>query len=231
MSWSLSKNSFILNTLTYDRASFMDKLLKLVCNHDTIGIGEGPFIKNFLDALALTRAAQLPVLVCASSHYAQYARELGFYVQSWRGAQHFEIMIDHVDYVSHQGFYSFGSDNLIKERNIVSFLAKRMAVIADRKHYVEGLAHHFYAEVMPQASSIAARACLKIDARLDFIDKYTVDNNWIMQLHIDHLQDYTHIIDQLNAIPGLLDYGLSTKVADHVYLYSEMNFEELSIVT
>jgi hypothetical protein len=48
MSWSLSKNSFILNTLTYDRASFMDKLLKLVCNHDTIGIGEGPFIKNFL---------------------------------------------------------------------------------------------------------------------------------------------------------------------------------------
>jgi ribose 5-phosphate isomerase len=203
----------------------MEQLLASILSHDYIGVGNGPIIQIILDRLAQKQPECKPVLVCVSKELAAYALSLGFHVQSWRGAREFELFIDQVDYVSEQGFYSFGSDGLMKERKIVASLARQLCVITAQKSYVHALTEQdFYAEVLPQASSIAAQACLKIGVSLNYIDKQTQDNQWLMEMRIKSPWDYAKKIEQLNAIPGMLAHGLSARSATAVY-YDEQESE------
>jgi ribose 5-phosphate isomerase len=198
----------------------MKDLIAFLAVQDYIAFGHGALLPSVLDQLSKIRAEQLPVLVCASSELAQYARSLGFYLQSWRGALECDWMVDQVDWVTEQGFFSFGSDGVIKERKLVRTLAKNLIALVDHQHFIHGLTNQeFYAEVLPQASSIVARSSLKIGAQLRYLDKETQDGHWLMSFNLTAPWKIEEKIKQLNEIPCLFAHGLSEKVADRVYGY------------
>ena len=206
----------------------MIKIIDLLMEHEYIGFGHGEELKNIITELAHHRKNSLPVLVIASKDLSEFAKNLGFYVQSWRSAQDLPIMIDQIDWATEQKTISFGSDGCILERNILRLIALKVLNIVEKDKVITGYSNEpCYIEILPEASSIIARELLKKQYHAFFIDKYSLKGNWIMQFGSSSIDFFWKNLKEILTIPGVLGHGLVSdskqflliKNGDHYSLY------------
>ena len=187
------------------------KILDLLSNHDYIGFGSGESLKKIIEELAIHSKNSLPVLLIASKDLSMFAKSLGFYVQSWRSAQDIPLMIDQIDWATHQRTISFGKDNCILEKNILRLIALKVFNIVEKENFIKGYTKEkCYIEVIPEASSIVARELLKKGYRASFIDSYSIRGNWVMEFQSDEIDIFWENLIEISKIPGVLGHGVLT---------------------
>lgn len=216
---------------TQDRKEHLaSEVAKLYAREEILGIGGGTTVECFIRALALEQKNYKSPLVIASTKISKLAKELGFQVVSWRSCQNFDIYIDGTDFISTHGHMSKGKGGAALGEKLISLQAKTFVCLFDDSKLCQNISDKpIYIEVMPRASSLVARELLKHSMRAKFIDKYSENDNWVMELTVDKWESFEKTQQTLDKIPGLISHGLFTKTADLGYCIDQQgNIEKIT---
>ena len=187
---------------------------QLYKSEEIIGVGGGTTVECFVKALAVEQKQYKSPLVVASTHISSLAKSLGFQVISWRSAQPFKIYIDGADFISPEGYMIKGKGGAALGEKIISSLSQSFICLFDASKEVGNFnAQPIYVEILPKASSIVAKELLKHSIKIKFIDRYSENNNWIMEAMVEKWESIEQIDKILNCIPGIISHGLFTKKA------------------
>jgi ribose 5-phosphate isomerase A len=197
-----------------------------------LGLGTGSTAKHFVDLLGEKVRAGLKVVGVPTSEATRvHAEQCGIALTTLDDIDRLDLTVDGADEVDHALDLIKGGGGALLREKIVAAASDRMIVIADDSKWVERLGRFpLPVEVIPFGLAATRRALAKTFAQCGVSGQMvlrkgrdghvfvTDGGHWIVDAHLGRIEDAPRLAGHLGAIPGVVEHGLFTDMADTVVL-------------
>jgi ribose 5-phosphate isomerase A len=212
--------------LTYDDAikALSNDALKLVKNHQTIGLGSGRAATAFVKALSLLVKKKKLIIKCIPT-------SLQIKLEAEKGDLHLiDTVLDKIDIVFDGADQIDKGKNLIKggggallRENILINAAKKVVIMADDSKFVTNFNMSVPVEVHPLARSIVIKTISKIGGKpkIRTLERgypfITENGNIILDCNFGVIKKPKLLQEKIKKISGVLEVGIFTRKPDIIY--------------
>jgi len=210
--------------LTYDDAikALSNDALKLVKNHQTIGLGSGRAATAFVKSLSLLVKKKKLIIKCIPT-------SLQIKLEAEKGDLHLiDTVLDKIDIVFDGADQIDKGKNLIKggggallRENILINAAKKVVIMADDSKFVTNFNMSVPVEVHPLARSIVIKYISKIGGKPKTLERgypfITENGNIILDCNFGVIKKPKLLQEKIKKISGVLEVGIFTRKPDIIY--------------
>ncbi|WP_028849503.1 ribose-5-phosphate isomerase RpiA [Thermocrispum municipale] len=193
-----------------------------------LGLGSGTTSHWFVRALGKAVADGLDVVgVPTSTATRDLALEVGVPLTTLADVERLDLTIDGADEIDHNGAMIKGGGACLLWERIVADASDRMVAVVDDSKVVETLgAFPLPIEVIPFSWESTRRSIARLLAKHGYSDPelrlrtrdgetvVTDSGNYIIDAHLQAITDPLVLDAELNWIPGVVENGLFTGIAD-----------------
>jgi len=212
--------------LTYDDAikALSNDALKLVKNHQTIGLGSGRAATAFVKSLSLLVKKKKLIIKCVPT-------SLQIKLEAEKGDLHLiDTVLDKIDIVFDGADQIDKGKNLIKggggallRENILINAAKKVVIMADDSKFVTNFNMSVPVEVHPLARSIVTKYISKIGGKpkIRTLERgypfITENGNIILDCNFGVIKKPKLLQEKIKKVSGVLEVGIFTRKPDIIY--------------
>ena len=212
--------------MTYDDAikALSNDALKLVKNHQTIGLGSGRAATAFVKSLSLLVKKKKLVIKCVPT-------SLQIKLEAEKGDLHLiDTVLDKIDIVFDGADQIDKGKNLIKggggallRENILINAAKKVVIMADDSKFVTNFNMSVPVEVHPLARRIVTKHISKIGGKpkIRILERgypfITENGNIILDCNFGVIKKPKLLQEKIKKISGVLEVGIFTRKPDIIY--------------
>jgi len=212
--------------LTYDDAikALSNDALKLVKNHQTIGLGSGRAATAFVKSLSLLVKKKKLIIKCVPT-------SLQIKLEAEKGDLHLiDAVLDKIDIVFDGADQIDKGKNLIKggggallRENILINAAKKVVIMADDSKFVTNFNMSVPVEVHPLARNIVTKHISKIGGKpkIRILERgypfITENGNIILDCNFGVIKKPELLQENIKKISGVLEVGIFTRKPDIIY--------------
>jgi len=201
-----------------------------------IGLGTGSTVTHFIRELGNRVSEGLRVRAIATSLRSEnLALEVGIPIVTFRECPQLDLTVDGADEVSPELHLVKGMGGALVREKIVASASRRVVIVVDDSKLVDylGTRSPVPIEVVPFADDIVTYQLMEIggDPRLRCSEGgklFLSDNgNHIIDWHFGPIGDPALVERQLKAVPGVVDSGIFSDLADKVFVARDAALEIL----
>ena len=212
--------------MTYDDAikALSNDALKLVKNHQTIGLGSGRAAAAFVKSLSILVKKKKLIIKCVPT-------SLQIKLEAEKGNLHLiDTILDKIDIVFDGADQIDKGKNLIKggggallRENILINAAKKVVIMADDSKFVTNFDRSVPVEVHPLARNTVTKNISKIGGKpkLRTLDRgypfITENGNIILDCNFGVIKKPKLLRENIKNISGVLEVGIFTRKPDIIY--------------
>ena len=212
--------------MTYDDAikALSNDALKLVKNHQTIGLGSGRAATAFVKSLSLLVKKKKLIIKCIPT-------SLQIKLEAEKGDLHLiDTVLDKIDIVFDGADQIDKGKNLIKggggallRENILINAAKKVVIMADDSKFVTNFNMSVPVEVHPLARNIVTKYISKIGGKpkIRTLERgypfITENGNIILDCNFGVIKKPKLLQEKIKKISGVLEVGIFTRKPDIIY--------------
>ena len=212
--------------MTYDDAikALSNDALKLVKNHQTIGLGSGRAATAFVKSLSLLVKKKKLIIKCVPT-------SLQIKLEAEKGDLHLiDTVLDKIDIVFDGADQIDKGKNLIKggggallRENILINAAKKVVIMADDSKFVTNFNMSVPVEVHPLARNIVTKYISKIGGKpkIRTLERgypfITENGNIILDCNFGVIKKPKLLQEKIKKISGVLEVGIFTRKPDIIY--------------
>lgn len=212
-----------------------ERALEFVKPGDRIGLGTGHAASAFASALAARVRQGFDVrAVPTSDATAAQARALGIRLASLDEVEALDVTVDGADEVDPRLDLIKGYGGALLREKVVATLSRQMVILVGREKLVPALGTRgmLPVEVVPFALPACRRRLAGLGIGSSLRDAggraYVTDNgNYLLECAVAPMASPREVLDQLRAIPGIVEVGLFLGLADHVIVERDEEVEVL----
>ncbi|MDO4670355.1 MAG: ribose-5-phosphate isomerase RpiA [Aerococcus sp.] len=195
-----------------------------------VGIGSGSTARFFIEALAeRVKAENLALrLVATSEESKTLAESLGLKIEALNEVGPLDLTIDGVDEFTDEMNGIKGGGGCLLEEKIVAVNSERVIWMAEERKHVEKLgAFPLPIEVIKNGSELLKKRLQEKGYRPEWRllasgERFHTDNdNYILDLHLEQIEDPHTLHDELIHMVGVVETGLFLNMIENVLLASE----------
>ena len=212
--------------MTYDDAikALSNDALKLVKNHQTIGLGSGRSATAFVKSLSLFVKKNKFSIKCVPT-------SLQIKLEAEKGKLHLiDTVLDKIDVVFDGADQIDKGKNLIKggggallRENILISAAKKVVIMADDSKFVTNFDRSVPVEVHPLARNTVTKNISKIGGKpkIRILDRgypfITENGNIILDCNFGVIKKPKSLREKIKSVSGVLEVGIFTRKPDIIY--------------
>ena len=212
--------------MTYDDAikALSNDALKLVKNHQTIGLGSGRAATAFVKSLSLLVKKKKLVIKCVPT-------SLQIKLEAEKGDLHLidtvldkiDIVFDGADQIDKEKNLIKGGGGALLRENILINAAKKVVIMADDSKFVTNFNMSVPVEVHPLARSIVTKHISKIGGKpkIRTLERgyplITENGNIILDCNFGVIKKPKLLQEKIKKISGVLEVGIFTRKPDIIY--------------
>ena len=212
--------------MTYDDAitALSKDAVKLVKNHQTIGLGSGRAATAFVKSLSsLVKKKKFNIKCVPTSLQIKLEAEKGNLHLIDTILDKIDIVFDGADQIDKgKNFIKGGGGALLRE-NILINAAKKVVIMADDSKFVTNFDRSVPVEVHPLARNTVTKNILKIGGKpkLRTLDRgypfITENGNIILDCNFGVIKKPKLLREKIKNISGVLEVGIFTRKPDIIY--------------
>ena len=212
--------------MTYDDAikALSNDALKLVKNHQTIGLGSGRAATAFVKSLSLfVKKKKLDVKCIPTSLQIKLEAEKGKLHLMDTILDKIDIVFDGADQIDRGKNLLKGGGGALLRENILINAAKKVVIMADESKFVTNFNRNVPVEVHPLARSIVTKHISKIGGKstIRTLDRgypfITENGNIILDCNFGVIKKPKLLQEKIKKISGILEVGIFTRKPDIIY--------------
>ena len=212
--------------MTYDDAikALSNDALKLVKNHQTIGLGSGRAATAFVKSLSLfVKKKKLDVKCIPTSLQIKLEAEKGKLHLMDTILDKIDIVFDGADQIDRGKNLIKGGGGALLRENILINAAKKVVIMADESKFVTNFNRNVPVEVHPLARSTVTKHISKIGGKstIRTLDRgypfITENGNIILDCNFGVIKKPKLLQEKIKKISGVLEVGIFTRKPDIIY--------------
>ena len=212
--------------MTYDDAikALSNDALKLVKNHQTIGLGSGRAATAFVKSLSLfVKKKKLDVKCIPTSLQIKLEAEKGKLHLMDTILDKIDIVFDGADQIDRGKNLVKGGGGALLRENILINAAKKVVIMADESKFVTNFNRSVPVEVHPLARSTVTKYISKIGGKstIRTLDRgypfITENGNIILDCNFGVIKKPKILQEKIKKISGVLEVGIFTRKPDIIY--------------
>ena len=212
--------------MTYDDAikALSNDALKLVKNHQTIGLGSGRAATAFVKSLSLfVKKKKLNVKCIPTSLQIKLEAEKGKLHLMDTILDKIDIVFDGADQIDKGKNLIKGGGGALLRENILINAAKKVVIMADESKFVTNFNRNVPVEVHPLARSTVTKHISKIGGKstIRTLDRgypfITENGNIILDCNFGMIKKPKLLQEKIKKISGILEVGIFTRKPDIIY--------------
>ncbi len=212
--------------MTYDDAikALSNDALKLVKNHQTIGLGSGRAATAFVKSLSLfVKKKKLNVKCIPTSLQIKLEAEKGKLHLMDTILDKIDIVFDGADQIDRGKNLIKGGGGALLRENILINAAKKVVIMADESKFVTNFNRNVPVEVHPLARSTVTKHISKIGGKstIRTLDRgypfITENGNIILDCNFGVIKKPKILQEKIKKISGILEVGIFTRKPDIIY--------------
>ena len=212
--------------MTYDDAikALSNDALKLVKNHQTIGLGSGRAATAFVKSLSLfVKKKKLNVKCIPTSLQIKLEAEKGKLHLMDTILDKIDIVFDGADQIDRGKNLIKGGGGALLRENILINAAKKVVIMADESKFVTNFNRNVPVEVHPLARSTVTKHISKIGGKstIRTLDRgypfITENGNIILDCNFGVIKKPKLLQEKIKQISGILEVGIFTRKPDIIY--------------
>ena len=212
--------------MTYDDAikALSNDALKLVKNHQTIGLGSGRAATAFVKSLSLfVKKKKLNVKCIPTSLQIKLEAEKGKLHLMDTILDKIDIVFDGADQIDRGKNLIKGGGGALLRENILINAAKKVVIMADESKFVTNFNRNVPVEVHPLARSTVTKHISKIGGKstIRTLDRgypfITENGNIILDCNFGVIKKPKILQERIKKITGVLEVGIFTRKPDIIY--------------
>jgi len=212
--------------LTYDDAikALSEDALKLVKNHQIIGLGSGRAATAFVKSLSLfVKKKKLNIRCIPTSLQIKLEAEKGKLHLMDTVLDKIDIVFDGADQIDRGKNLIKGGGGALLRENILISAAKKVVIMADDSKFVTNFNREIPVEVHPLARNTVIKAISKIGGKpsIRTFDRgypfVTENGNIILDCNFGVIKKPKLLQENIKKISGVLEVGIFTRKPDIIY--------------
>jgi len=212
--------------LTYDDAikALSNDALKLVKNHQTIGLGSGRSATAFVKSLSsLVKKKKFNIKCIPTSLQIKLEAEKGKLHLMDTVLDKIDIVFDGADQIDKGKNLIKGGGGALLRENILISAAKKVVIMADASKFVTNFKRDVPVEVHPLARNTVTKAISKIGGKpsIRTFDRgypfVTENGNIILDCNFGIIKKPKLLQESIKKISGVLEVGIFTRKPDIIY--------------
>jgi ribose 5-phosphate isomerase A len=212
--------------LTYDDAikALSEDALKLVKNHQIIGLGSGRAATAFVKSLsAFVKKKKLNIRCIPTSLQIKLEAEKGKLHLMDTVLDKIDIVFDGADQIDKGKNLIKGGGGALLRENILISAAKKVVIMADDSKFVTNFKRNIPVEVHPLARNTVTKAISKIGGKpkIRTLDRgypfVTENGNIILDCNFGIIKKPKVLQENIKKISGVLEVGIFTRKPDIIY--------------
>jgi len=212
--------------LTYDDAikALSEDALKLVKNHQIIGLGSGRAATAFVKSLsAFVKKKKLNIRCIPTSLQIKLEAEKGKLHLMDTILDKIDIVFDGADQIDKGKNLIKGGGGALLRENILISAAKKVVIMADDSKFVTNFKRDIPVEVHPLARNTVIKAISKIGGKPNIrtLDRgypfVTENGNIILDCNFGVIKKPKLLQENIKKISGVLEVGIFTRKPDIIY--------------
>ena len=212
--------------MTYDDAikALSEDALKLVKNHQIIGLGSGRAATAFVKSLsAFVKKKKLNIRCIPTSLQIKLEAEKGKLHLMDTILDKIDIVFDGADQIDKGKNLIKGGGGALLRENILISAAKKVVIMADDSKFVTNFKRDIPVEVHPLARNTVIKAISKIGGKPNIrtLDRgypfVTENGNIILDCNFGVIKKPKLLQENIKKISGVLEVGIFTRKPDIIY--------------
>jgi|TARA_Y100001947_G_C10284159_1_gene279884 ribose 5-phosphate isomerase A len=212
--------------LTYDDAikALSEDAIKLVKNHQIIGLGSGRAATAFVKSLSLfVKKKKLNIRCIPTSLQIKLEAEKGKLHLMDTILDKIDIVFDGADQIDKAKNLIKGGGGALLRENILISTAKKVVIMADASKFVTNFKRDVPVEVHPLARNTVTKAISKIGGKpsIRTFDRgypfVTENGNIILDCNFGIIKKPKLLQESVKKISGVLEVGIFTRKPDIIY--------------
>ena len=212
--------------MTYDNAikALSEDALKLVKNHQVIGLGSGRAATAFVKSLSLfVKKKKLNIRCIPTSLQIKLEAEKGKLHLMDTILDKIDIVFDGADQIDKGKNLIKGGGGALLRENILISAAKKVVIMADDSKFVTNFKRDIPVEVHPLARNTVIKAISKIGGKPNIrtLDRgypfVTENGNIILDCNFGVIKKPKLLREKIEKIAGVLEVGIFTRKPDIIY--------------
>ena len=212
--------------MTYDDAikALSKDALKLVKNHQVIGLGSGRAATAFVKSLsAFVKKKKLNIRCIPTSLQIKLEAEKGKLHLMDTVLDKIDIVFDGADQIDKEKNLIKGGDGALLRENILISAAKKVVIMADDSKFVTNFKRDVPVEVHPLARNTVTKSISKIGGKpgIRTLDRgypfVTENGNIILDCNFGVIKKPKLLQENIKKISGVLEVGIFTRKPDIIY--------------
>jgi len=212
--------------LTYDDAikALSEDALKLVKNHQVIGLGSGRAATAFVKSLsAFIKKKKLNIRCIPTSLQIKLEAEKGKLHLMDTVLDKIDIVFDGADQIDKGKNLIKGGGGALLRENILISAAKKVVIMADDSKFVTNFKRDIPVEVHPLARNTVTKSISKIGGKpsIRTLDRgypfVTENGNIILDCNFGVIKKPKLLQENIKKISGVLEVGIFTRKPDIIY--------------
>jgi len=212
--------------LTYDDAikALSEDALKLVKNHQVIGLGSGRAATAFVKSLsAFIKKKKLNIRCIPTSLQIKLEAEKGKLHLMDTVLDKIDIVFDGADQIDKGKNLIKGGGGALLRENILISAAKKVVIMADDSKFVTNFKRDIPVEVHPLARNTVTKSISKIGGKpgIRTLDRgypfVTENGNIILDCNFGIIKKPELLQESVKKISGVLEVGIFTRKPDIIY--------------
>ncbi len=212
--------------MTYDDAikALSEDALKLVKNHQVIGLGSGRAATAFVKSLsAFIKKKKLNIRCIPTSLQIKLEAEKGKLHLMDTILDKIDIVFDGADQIDKGKNLIKGGGGALLRENILISAAKKVVIMADDSKFVTNFKRDIPVEVHPLARNTVIKAISKIGGKPNIrtLDRgypfVTENGNIILDCNFGVIKKPKLLQENIKKISGVLEVGIFTRKPDIIY--------------
>ena len=212
--------------MTYDDAitALSKDAVKLVKNHQTIGLGSGRSATAFVKSLSsLVKKKKLNIKCIPTSLQIKLEAEKGNLHLIDTVLDKIDIVFDGADQIDKGKNLIKGGGGALLRENILINAAKKVVIMADDSKFVTNFDRSVPVEVHPLARNTATKNISKIGGKpkIRILDRgypfITENGNIILDCNFGVIKKPKLLRERIKSISGILEVGIFTRKPDIIY--------------
>ena len=212
--------------MTYDDAikALSEDALKLVKNHQVIGLGSGRAATAFVKSLsAFIKKKKLNIRCIPTSLQIKLEAEKGKLHLMDTVLDKIDIVFDGADQIDRGKNLIKGGGGALLRENILISAAKKVVIMADDSKFVTNFNREIPVEVHPLARNTVIKAISKIGGKpsIRTLDRgypfVTENGNIILDCNFGVIKKPKLLQENIKKISGVLEVGIFTRKPDIIY--------------
>ena len=212
--------------MTYDDAikALSEDAIKLVKNHQIIGLGSGRAATAFVKSLSLfVKKKKLNIRCIPTSLQIKLEAEKGKLHLMDTILDKIDIVFDGADQIDKAKNLIKGGGGALLRENILISTAKKVVIMADASKFVTNFKRDVPVEVHPLARNTVTKAISKIGGKpsIRTFDRgypfFTENGNIILDCNFGIIKKPKLLQESVKKISGVLEVGIFTRKPDIIY--------------